>query len=71
MHHTGPLQSVQPDIAEMAFVDAHADSGMAMPVGWQGIELAGTAIGAIAGRDFGSAYHPIGHRVVSGTGFFS
>ena len=56
----GQAQAVEFHLAIMAFVDMYADRRAAIAIGGQGVELAGAAIRAIAGRDLGTADHPFG-----------
>ena len=61
---SGPVQSIELHLAEMPFVDPHGDAGLAIALRRQGIELTGTTIGAVTGRDFGTANQPVDHGIL-------
>jgi hypothetical protein len=57
-------QPVEPRRAVVSFVDLHADDGPTVAVGRQGVELARTAIGAIAVAELPAFEHPFRLRHV-------
>ncbi len=56
----GESQAIQRRVAVKALVDLHSDHGPAAAIGRQGIELAGTAVGAIAVCEFAAVKRPLG-----------
>src|SRR5260221_13926121 len=53
-------QSVQPNVAKMPLLDLPSHRRLAEPMRWQGVELARTAICAIAVREFRRLDTPFG-----------
>src|SRR6516225_10224402 len=58
--HARDLQAVQRGRAVKSPVDLNSDTGLAISVGWQRIELTGAAIGAIAIGELAAFKFPLG-----------
>ena len=61
----GRFETIQPDVAEVALVDAQRDDRPAIASRGQGIELTGASPVAVAGGELRSLYHPVdvGHGI--------
>ena len=56
----GRTQPIKPNIAVMAFVNLITDSSTAISVRWQRVELARTAVRAVAINQLATFNHPLG-----------